>query len=121
MLRAYDIPGIEERRRLTEHRMQELVNMTKSTAPSKAAVLSMKTVRDLILNSDIVNFDYYLARVLRALGARDVSTLDHATTSTIEDAWNYFPHRALGGKCPADLMPEDREDRLEDQLRTSAD
>jgi len=23
----------------------------------------------------------------------------------IHDAWNYFPHVSLGGRCPAELMP----------------
>ena len=22
----------------------------------------------------------------------------------IQDAWNYFPHRSLGGRCPAEIM-----------------
>ena len=22
----------------------------------------------------------------------------------IQDAWNYFPHRSLGGKCPAEII-----------------
>jgi hypothetical protein len=22
----------------------------------------------------------------------------------IQDAWNYFPHRSLGGRCPAEVM-----------------
>jgi hypothetical protein len=24
----------------------------------------------------------------------------------IQDAWNYFPHRSLGGRCPAEVMVE---------------
>lgn len=23
----------------------------------------------------------------------------------IQDAWNYFPHGSLGGRCPAELLP----------------
>jgi hypothetical protein len=24
----------------------------------------------------------------------------------IQDAWNYFPHRFLNGRCPAEVMAE---------------
>ena len=24
----------------------------------------------------------------------------------IQDAWNYFPHRSLGGRCPAEVMAD---------------
>lgn len=24
----------------------------------------------------------------------------------IEDAWNYFPHRSLGGRCPVEVMAD---------------
>jgi hypothetical protein len=27
-----------------------------------------------------------------------------ALMPVIQDAWNYFPHRALGGRCPAEIM-----------------
>ena len=30
----------------------------------------------------------------------DVDTL----LPVIQDAWNYFPHRSLGGRCPAEVM-----------------
>ena len=32
--------------------------------------------------------------------AADVNSL----LPVIQDAWNYFPHRSLGGRCPAEVM-----------------
>jgi hypothetical protein len=33
-------------------------------------------------------------------GEDDLDTL----LPVIQDAWNYFPHRSLGGRCPAEIM-----------------
>ena len=29
--------------------------------------------------------------------------LDHLL-SVVQESWNYFPHRSLGGRCPAEVM-----------------
>jgi hypothetical protein len=31
---------------------------------------------------------------------------DDAVIATIQDAWNYFPHDRLGGRCPAEVITE---------------
>jgi hypothetical protein len=44
----------------------------------------------------------YFADLLTLLKA-DESNLD-AIYPVIQDAWNYLPHRSLGGRCPAEVM-----------------
>jgi hypothetical protein len=34
----------------------------------------------------------------------EVDDTGDAMLQVIQDAWNYFPHRALGGRCPAEIM-----------------
>jgi hypothetical protein len=38
-------------------------------------------------------------------GGIDDAAADHVI-SVIQDAWNYLPHRSLGGRSPADLMDQ---------------
>ncbi len=44
----------------------------------------------------------YLADLLTLFKADD-GDLD-ALVPVIQDAWNYLPHRSLGGRCPAEVM-----------------
>jgi hypothetical protein len=49
-----------------------------------------------------------LAHLLRHFLDELPGGMDHAAAdqviSVIEDAWNYLPHKRLGGRSPADLM-----------------
>jgi hypothetical protein len=31
---------------------------------------------------------------------------EDAVAAVIQDAWNYFPHRSLKGRCPAEVMAD---------------
>jgi IS30 family transposase len=44
--------------------------------------------------------------MLSAIDREDIDRIDDEEIQVIQDAWNYFPHRALGGKCPAEIMAE---------------
>jgi hypothetical protein len=41
--------------------------------------------------------------------------------AVITDAWNYFPHCALGGKCPAETVSRDQRNALTSSLEQSRD
>jgi hypothetical protein len=34
----------------------------------------------------------------------DVDDIDERELRIIQDAWNYFPHRFLNGRCPAEVF-----------------
>jgi hypothetical protein len=44
----------------------------------------------------------YIGQLMDVFNASDAE-LDDAI-SVVQDAWNYLPHRALGGRCPAEVM-----------------
>ncbi|MCX6703073.1 MAG: hypothetical protein NTV02_00045 [Candidatus Zambryskibacteria bacterium] len=46
----------------------------------------------------------------------DDGNMEHLDTvlEVVSDAWNYFPHRALGGKCPQEIMSEDHFEEMQD-------
>ena len=71
---------------------------------------SAKTVDDikkLIFEEEAADFGSYVTALLAALNCYDVQDTDDATLQVIQDAWNYFPHRFLNGRCPAEIMIED--------------
>lgn len=47
-------------------------------------------------------FSEYVRQLMDVLNAPDAA-LDDAI-SVVQDAWNYLPHRALGGLSPAEVM-----------------
>ncbi len=57
-------------------------------------------------------FNAYLKNLWPLMETVDRQDIDDDALQILEDAWNYFPHRRLGGRCPAELMAE--------QLTTSA-
>ncbi len=51
-------------------------------------------------------FNAYLRDLWSLMQTADSQDIDDDALQILEDAWNYFPHHRLGGRCPADLMAE---------------
>ena len=52
---------------------------------------------------DQTDFPSYLAKSLDVFGT-DIEHASDEIVAIIQDAWNYFPHRALEGRCPAEML-----------------
>lgn len=52
---------------------------------------------------DTSRFHAYISEALDVFGY-DIDNATEEIISLIQDAWNYFPHHYLGGKCPAELV-----------------
>jgi hypothetical protein len=51
-------------------------------------------------------FRAYVLEALDVFGCSDIGSASEEIVSVIQDAWNYFPHRCLNGRCPAEVMAE---------------
>jgi hypothetical protein len=90
---------IETYRMLTEERVQHLLDNAENAA-------SLDTIKTMIYDFASEDFRLYLFAMLRAFRFDDIDDVDEATVQVIQDAWNYFPHRFLNGRCPAEVMAE---------------
>jgi len=91
----------------TKHRLS-----TFGTALLKAnrSNVTFEEIRQAIFQSDLEDFNSYVRAMLAllSLDQRDISLskVDDTTLLVIRDAWNFFPHRPLGNRCPAEIMVE---------------
>ncbi len=74
-------------------------------------VLNVQKVLCLAFESDASGARTFLSAMLTAFDC-DAASADSEILYLIQDAWNYFPHRDLQGRCPAELMTDLFEDRL---------
>lgn len=86
---------IKIRRKATEMRLGDELRRANS-------FLTLGQVMALIFESDAQDFRRYLEAMLTAFD-RDV---DESLLQVFQDAWNFFPHRFLDGRCPAELFDE---------------
>ena len=94
MSQSKDNDTIEARRKSTE---------AKFFADARST-LTVKAVKEKVFHSESIDFRRFLLDLIATLSNRDIASLDDATLQLIEDAWNYFPHAVLGGRCPAALF-----------------
>ena len=90
---------IEMYRMLAEDQLAYLLEDAESA-------VTIHNVKSLIFEADTSDFHAYLKAMLSAIDREDIDRIDDEEIQVIQDAWNYFPHRALGGKCPAEIMAE---------------
>jgi hypothetical protein len=69
----------------------------------RGSSVPMETFRELIFEATPADNSAYLRAVLTALDC-DVDDIDDEELRVIQDAWNYFPHRFLNGRCPAEVF-----------------
>lgn len=101
--RHHNIRTIETYRMLTEERVQHLLDNVENAA-------SLYTLKTLIYDFDMGDSRLYLFAMLKALRFDNIEEVDQDTLQVIQDAWNYFPHRFLDGRCPAEVMQALRKD-----------
>ena len=93
---------IESKQQIIEHRKeieQELVDMLKKTkSPS-----SLEHIKDIIFHEeDNDNMQKVIAIFDRGGDTSELSSI----LELASDAWNYFPHKIIGGLSPAEKLLE---------------
>jgi hypothetical protein len=66
--------------------------------------LTAERIQQVVFEADNTDLQTFISFMLAALSCNEIDDVDQATLQLIQDAWNYFPHRCLDGKCPAELM-----------------
>ena len=89
---------IKKRRKATEMRLDEELRRANS-------VLTLQQVMAFTFESDPQGHRAYLELMLTAFDT-DVDDVDQSLLQLFQDAWNFFPHRFLDGRCPAELFDE---------------
>jgi len=97
--RHHNVRTVETYRMLTEERIQHLLDNVENAA-------SLDTIKGLIYDFESDEFKLYLFAMMKPFRYKDIDDVDEATLQVIQDAWNYFPHRFLNGRCPAEVMAE---------------
>src|ERR1035441_10004916 len=89
-----------EYRGLVEARISTLLKQARSSA-------TLEDIKRAIPNeSPTTGRANYFADLL-AMFDTPLSTIDFdASAAAVQEAWNYFPHRSLNGRCPAEIMME---------------
>ena len=68
--------------------------------------MTLDSVRDLIFEAEAAEFKEYVATMLAELKCYNKYDTGDMLLEIVQGAWNYFPHRHLNGRCPAELMVE---------------
>lgn|GEM_PF-915301 len=84
---------------LVEEKLESLLQKLSLSKP-----ITVADIRDIIWNAQKSSNSSQLFSLL-APHAKDQETIQEIM-KIIQDAWNYFPHRTLGGKSPNDLVME---------------
>ena len=92
---AFAPPAIREARKRTERKLS--CELQKS-----ASFLNVEKVRCLVFESNASAATTFLSAMLTALDC-ELQTIDTEFLYLIEDVWDYFPHRFLQGRCPAEV------------------
>ena len=85
---------ILERRREIEQELEEMLRETESD-------FSLQDIKDVIFNEE--DNDDMMKIVMMFDRGGDSSELSNVL-ELVTDAWNYFPHAAIGGKAPVEMI-----------------
>lgn len=99
---------IESKQQILERRKeieQELVEMLKETKSD----FTLDHVRDAIFNEE--DNDDMMKVVAMFDRGGDATELENVL-ELVTDAWNYFPHKVLGGISPADKLLEHKDKNI---------
>jgi hypothetical protein len=97
-MNKHSVRMIKTHRTLTELRLEQLLQDIDSS-------MTIDDVKRLIFEFGRDDFRTYLTAVLSTLDS-DVDEIEESELQVVQDAWNYFPHRFLDGRCPAELLME---------------
>lgn len=89
--------AILEHRKLTEARLERLLK--------KAGLddVPLGLAQSVILDYHHTRFDSFFAQMSEMFKQSPKRVDRGAVKIVMQDAWNYFPHLSLRGKCPAEL------------------
>ena len=99
---------LESKQQILERRKeieQELVDMLKETESD----FTLDHVREAIYNEE--DNDDMMKVVAMFVRGEDASELSNVL-ELVTDAWNYFPHKVLGGISPAEKLLEHKDKNL---------
>jgi tetratricopeptide (TPR) repeat protein len=89
-----------EDKRRAEHRLAHLLQKLHAPIP-----VTVADIKDIFWNMPVDNMS--LSKVFSALASYTTHRqTKEALKEALADAWNYFPHRMLGGKSPIDVAKE---------------
>jgi hypothetical protein len=97
---------VTARRTLTESRLSQLLKEAGSTAHFYA-------ISNLVFEYHPRSFETYLAQLFSLFNSLPNPIDTDILLPVMQDAWNYFPHRSLDGKCPIELFLKLHPDGLE--------
>jgi hypothetical protein len=90
---------ILRRRESIESRLSVALEQSESS-------LTVSQYKETIFHGpDISQFQAYILEALEVFGYH-IDDAPEEIISVIQDAWNYFPHQSLQGRCPAELNAE---------------
>jgi len=84
-------------RQLIEKHLAALLEQTSS-------IVTVDAIKYVVLNIGHTHFRDYLDGMLEIFESPDSSVDIDAAIPVIQDAWNYFPHKSMKGRCPAELF-----------------
>jgi hypothetical protein len=94
----HDTVKICAHRTLIEARLSKFLKQSGSTE-------TVEEIKNLIFEGAPQDFKSYVDYLLSTFENPE-STVDiDAALPVIQDAWNYFPHRFLNGRCPVEVFP----------------
>ena len=100
-----EVENISEYRAAHEIRLSTLLKQAGSS-------LTVEEYKQAIFNGpDVAHFRAYLLEALELFDCSDIDSASDEIIAAIQDAWNYFPHRSLNGRCPEEIMAEELQKR----------
>jgi hypothetical protein len=88
--------NILHHRRLTEERLVRLLKVAEIDSP-------LGLIQSLVLDYHHSRFNLFLSQMTTMFKKAPKPVDKGALLIVIQDAWNYFPHLSLQGKCPAEI------------------
>lgn len=95
----HELTKITEYRSLVEARLSALLKQAGST-------LTLDKIKNLIFDSTQKQFKSYVEELLAIFESLESAVDIDAAVPVIQDAWNYFPHRFLNERSPAEVLLE---------------
>ena len=86
---------IREARKQTERRLR-------GELEKAASFLNVEKVMCIVFECNASAAPTFLSAMLTALHC-EIESIDNELLYLIEDVWDYFPHRFLQGRCPAEV------------------
>ena len=94
MERPQNLQEIIEKRKEIEQELEDILKETGSD-------FTLEDIRETIYEEEETDdFTDLVAMFDMGQGAAELQTI----TELLSDAWNYFPHKILGGKSPAEML-----------------